>query len=186
MRNLLVIGAALTLGGCGQSPPTSAGEGPGAVSVSWVGRDTGSFVATARGSWCPADSMLQVTAVRGDTGLGFALFAGDTVAPGQHPVVSPEVGVEWRPQARAALRWFYMRPAGGPGGTTTDVRGWEATSGVVSVTATDSGPSGTLDLHLRALGGFDTLRLTGSFTAVPVAEAVGACGRMNRPAPAGR
>lgn len=125
--------------------------------------------------------MVQIIAIRSDTAFGFSLFVEDTIRPAQHPVLSSEVSADWRPLATAALRWFAMSPAGAEGGTSTDVKGWEATSGVVSVQSVDSGPSGTVDLRLRRVGGFDTLRLTGTFAAIPIEPAVGACGRIVRP-----
>lgn len=183
MRIRLAALALLASGACAPAPPTVSGGGAGLVSVAWVGQDSGRFSAPARGSWCPGDTMVQISAIRSDTAFGFALFVEDTVRPAQHPVLSSEVTADWRPLATAALRWFAMSPAGAAAGTSTDVKGWEATSGVVSVQSVDSGPSGTVDLRLRLVGGFDTLRLTGTFASIPIEPAVGACGRVVRPPP---
>jgi hypothetical protein len=178
MRIPLLLGAAALLPACRPGVELPPADGPGMVAVSWVGQDTGRFVAAGRAGWCAADSLLQITAVRGDTGIGLALLVEDTLRAVQHPVLSPEVPVTWRPLGYGALRWFRMRSGDdGLSGLSSDVKGWEATGGVVSVTATDPGPTGAVDLRLRSLGGFDTLRLTGTFTALPLEAAPGGCGR---------
>jgi hypothetical protein len=172
MQRLLPVWLALAVLGCDGPTTTIAPNEPGALAVSWTGRDTGQFVAAARASWCAADSMLQVLATRGDTGVGFALLAQDSVRPNQYPVMTPEIVVDWRPLASAAVRWM----------GSAEVKGYQAYSGVINVTAVDSGPTGTLDVRLKVPGAdADTLRLTGTFTALAVVPAEGACGRATRP-----
>lgn len=169
MRALLMLGLAVASWAC-RSQPTAAADAAGMLSVSWTGRYTGRFAAPAAAGWCPADTMLQLEAIRGDTGVSLALFDADTVALGQHPVLAPEVRATWRPLGAAALRWF----------NGTEVLGFTGVGGVVSVTRTDSGATGTIDVRLRAPNQMDTLHLTGTFTSVPIGPAVGSCGRASK------
>ena len=169
MRVVLLLTLALGSGAC-RAQPTEVENVAGTLSVSWTGHATGRFQAPARGAWCPADSMLQIEAIRGDTGVSLALFEKDTLARGQHPVVAPEVMVSWRPLAGAALRWF----------NDSEVLGFSGSGGVVSVTSTDSGATGTIDVRLRAANQMDTLHLSGTFTGISVEPAVGACGRVSK------
>jgi hypothetical protein len=172
MRVALILVLALAPSAC-RSQPTAVENGPGMLSVAWTGTYAGRFTAPATASWCAVDTMLQVEAIRGDTGVSFALFDRDTVSPGPHPVLAPEVNVDWRPLAAAAVRWF----------NDTDVTGFTGSGGVVSVTGTDSGATGTLDLRLRAANQVDTIHLSGTFTAIPVRPAEGACGRVSKRKP---
>lgn len=141
------------------------------VAVEWAGVVRGKLVAVAAGTWCQADSLLEISAIRGDSGFGIALIEPDSVRPGQHPVVAPSVPVPWRPMALAALRWV----------TDTAVKGFEANSGNVVITAVvNREVSGTINVRLKQTDTNDTVRLTGRFTKVPWTSAVGSCGRANR------
>ena len=63
-----------------------------------------------------------------------------------------------------------------------ELKGFEGASGKVTLTAGAPGTvSGTLDFLLRRTGSPDTLRVTGSFSGVPVEGAPAECGRANRP-----
>jgi len=168
----LVLASAVLLLGFGCERPTEPpANGPGMVAVQWAGFKQGSLLTEGTASWCVTDSLLEILAVKGDTGVGWALLVQDSVRATQHPVLSPSVVVDWRPLATAAVRWF----------GEADVTGFEAYSGNVHVTEAAAGMvSGTVDLRLRVTGGPDTLRLTGTFTRIPVGKAPGQCGRQAR------
>lgn len=147
-------------------------DGPGTVSVDWVASRTGKFAARPEVSWCPADSMLEILAIRGDTAFGLTLFAGDPIRLGQFPMVSGAVTSDWRPLAFGALRLA---------SDSANV-GFEATSGNVQVTRADPGVvSGTIDARFKRVDGPDTLRLTGAFVDLMVHPAEGQCGRIFKP-----
>jgi hypothetical protein len=133
--------------------PTVVEDAPATVSVTWSGKHEGRFAVPAEAAWCPVDTMVQVFAMRGDTGVGFTLYATDTIRPAQYPVLSPEVVVDWRPLGAAAVRWV----------GDVDMVGFQAISGVISVTSVDSGLTGTLDVGLRVPNGVDTIHLAGEF-----------------------
>jgi hypothetical protein len=166
--------AGILLLGCRKAAqPTGPTEDQaGVVSVEWNGFVRGSFAATASGSWCARDSLLEVLAVRGDSGFGFALAVTDSVRVGKHPATAPSVVVDWRPLAVAGLRWA----------TDTAVRGYEAQSGTIEVTDVSGGRvTGTIDLRLKQIDTIDTIRLSGSFKRIAVAPSRGSCGRVQRP-----
>jgi hypothetical protein len=169
MRPLVLVGFWFASFGCGGPAPLTE-DSPGTLSVAWDGTEEGRFLGPATGSWCAADSMLEVTATRGDTGVGLALFVTDTVRQAMHPVLSGDVPADWRPLGRAAIRWV----------GAADVIGYQGTGGVISVTATDSGVSGTVDVRLLSNNGIDTLHMTGGFKAVSVSQAAGVCGLRDR------
>ncbi len=172
---MVAVVAVATLVGCRKAPDPTAPleEVAGSLAVQWTGFARGSFAAPARATWCPADSLLEVLAVRGDSGFGFALAVADSVRPSPHPVVAPSVVVSWRPLAIAALRWA----------SDTAVGGYEANSGNIEVTEkVAAGVSGTIDLRLKLPESIDTIRLQGTFRRVAIEPASGACGRMQRPA----
>jgi hypothetical protein len=58
--------------------------------------------------------------------------------------------------------------------------GYQAISGVISLTSVDSGLTGTIDVGLRVPNGVDTIHVAGEFNAIPVAPAAGACGRFQK------
>lgn len=167
MRQLLLL--VLFTAACDR--PATPVEPQGTLSVTWAGVTAGSLSAPATASWCAPDSLLEVVAVRGDTGVGFSLLVEDTVRVAQYPVLSGAMAVDWRPLAMAALRWA----------SDTALHGFEGNDGKVEVTGASEGTvAGTLDLMLRVNDGTDTLRMTGEFRNVPIRPATGACGRISK------
>jgi len=168
MRGFLFAAGCAAVVACSQA---TAGQPDGTATLSWRGAYAGQLEASAAATWCPADSMLQIVAVREDTAFGLALFATDTIRPAEYPILSPQIVVDWRPLASAGLRWL----------SETEVVGFEAIRGVVSVTAVDStGVSGTFDLGFRLPAGSDTLKAAGTFDRLRVTPAVGSCGRVTK------
>ena len=138
------------------------------LAVEWKGVVARSFAAPAEATWCARDSLLEILAVRADTGVGLVLVVQDSLRPGQHPVVSAALKVTWRPVALASIRWV----------NDSGVRGFEGNAG--SVTVTEAGPAGvagTLDVRLKHLDTSDTVRMTGRFHAAAITPADSICGR---------
>lgn len=153
---------------CRSGTEPSTGE----LLATWRDSSRASFRAPATAQWCRRDSLLELFAVRNDTAVGVAIIPRDTLGSGKYPVLSsvPFKGI--RPQATAAVRWLDQ----------VELKGFEGTSGTVVLTDGPAGTvSGTVDLLLRRTGAFDTLRITGRFSAVPVERAIAECGRANRP-----
>ena len=108
-----------------------------------------------------------------DSAVGIALFPRDSLRLEGYPIFQAGVFAPWRPQATAGLRLF----------RANDLRGYVSAWGRVEITQLSGDRvSGTLDLHVKAVGTADSLQLTGGFTGVPVRPAARPCGRANKPA----
>jgi hypothetical protein len=150
------------------SAPASTGE----LAAEWQGSAQGGFRAAAQARWCPADSLLELFAVRNDTAIGFTLLPNDSLEAGTYSIFSTAVFVAFRPQASAAVRWLDL----------VELKGFEGTSGSVIVTeAGVRGVSGRFEASFKRTGNQDTIRVQGSFARVPVGQSTGQCGRSNRP-----
>jgi hypothetical protein len=169
MRAILIL-TVVTGAACTGRAGTPARSRAGTISVEWIGKLRGSFSAPATARWCAADTLLEVIAVRGDTTIGLALIARDSMRADVYVVNETELFTPGRPQASVALRML--------GGV--NLLGFDAMGGQVNVTRGGSAVSGTLDVRLRPVIGTDTLRMKGSFERIPVAPATGVCGRDNK------
>ncbi|MFN0177884.1 MAG: hypothetical protein ACKVZ0_03725 [Gemmatimonadales bacterium] len=170
----LTLAALAGLAACRASPGPDAVGPSSQLTVEWKGAVNRTFTAPAEGRWCARDRLLEIVASQADTGVGLALAMLDSLRPGQHPVVSSAVPVDWRPMALAAVRWV----------NDTAVRGFEGNSGgVVVTTVGPDGVSGTIDLRLKHHNTPDTIRMTGRFSSVPVGPSDTLCGRTSQPTP---
>lgn len=118
---------------------------------------------------CPASGILQLVAVRGDTGVALALFPRDSSTvdtvttfivhpPGMDPLPLPG--------AALALRWF----------GSAALEAFEALSGEVRLTRVGRGSvSGRVTARLRGVERSDTLVVSGAFREVPFARADPGC-----------
>ena len=170
MRPLLLLAIVLVAGACSKASRRPAEPTPGTLAVTWTGSYTGKFEAPAEGRWCPSDSLLEITASRGDTGVGMAIFASDTITPGSHPIIAPAVEVNWRPISMVSVRWL----------KDTEILGFEGATGSVLVTQVSRGTvTGTIDWRLKVPGGVDTLIVKGRLTDVPYRAGPVPCGRVS-------
>ena len=102
---------------CGRRPVE---EGP-RIAVRWTGSDSGKIDARASAEWCDTLGLLEIRGLRGDTGVGVAVYPQGALRPGRYRVLRPEVADTSRPAAAVALRWF----------AETSIRGFRAESGAV-------------------------------------------------------
>ena len=114
---------------CSRDQP--AGSPGGTLEAQWVGSDTGKLVAPAVAEWCGSLRVLELRAVRGDTGIALALYPADSVTAGHYPPVQPERGDSTRPSSAVAIRWF----------AETSIRGFHGDSGSVSLAAEVPAPA---------------------------------------------
>lgn len=171
MREPLAALGRLALGGmlvagCGAGEPDAPSGG--SVEVQWVGSDTGRLVAPAEAEWCDSLRLLEVRAMRGDTGIAFVLYPSDSVAAGDYPWVPPERGDSTRPAAALALRWF----------AETSIRGFRADSGAVTVAAPGPPPgaaAGRFGGTLRSATEGSRLTVSGTFRGLAVRTAPADC-----------
>jgi len=168
--NLALLGAAAA---CGRGEEDGR-AGLGQIAVQWTGTDSGRMTASATARWCAMDTLLEVVAVQGDSAFGLVLIALDSVRAAEYPVKDSRAFIPNRPQARVALRLLKQY----------ELEGYDALGGQVTVTQGGSREvSGRLDVRLLPIVGADTLRLVGTFDRIPVAPAVGVCGRANKSGP---
>ena len=155
---------ALLLAGCKRGSPKAM---PGDLDATWRGAERGRFIAPLVASHCPETGQVELLAIRGDTGIGLALFMLDSaiVQPVDYPVVPGSQLDEPRPGASAALRWF----------ATTSVVAFDGVTGKVNLSTTGKALSGTLDVKFQALDKPDTLRMSGAFSQVPLQRADSNC-----------
>ena len=141
-------------------------EAPGRIEVAWTGADTGRLEAPAVARWCSNDTLLEIVAEVGDSGVAVTLFPPDTVKSGVYPVGKP-TSSRSRPSARLGLRWF----------GETLIEGYHSLSGVVTV---DSGGAidGTIDATLLSVTDGGQLNLAGTFRDLRVvAGSAALCGQ---------
>jgi hypothetical protein len=131
----------------------------GQLRWTWEGTDhSGQLVAKATASLCPGTRLLELIASRGDSGVAVLLLPTDTtITPGRYPVFSTAIGVEPRPGAMLALRWF----------SVVEVEGFESLDGEVVIDeAGPSGLSGRFSARLLGVVKLDTMAVEGQFTRV--------------------
>lgn len=147
---------------------------PGDVVIQWTGDGKeGEAILPARGTLCRETGLLEVLAVRGDTGFGLVLFPPDSAqaAPLDYRVFEATTDPEPRPGANVAIRWL----------DESTLLAYEGTGGSVRLGPAPSGAiSGALDALLRAVERSETLRVTGRFDAVPLDTAGAGCAGLHR------
>ena len=160
----------LTLPSACRRTPTEARSGQ--VLAEWQGTQGGRFIAPMAATHCPESGVVELIAVRGDTGVGFALYPLDSsrVVTGQYQVFPSSTVVPPRPGAGAALRWF----------TGLSLAPFEGTSGVVQATVADSLLSGNFEVRMEQPSGTDTLTVTGRFVALPIQRLAPGCSQASR------
>ena len=75
-----------------------------ALHAYWTGTDTGKAVLPARAALCGEHGPLLILAQAGDTGIGLAIYAADSLVPGRYPIFDPTRG-KLRTGAALAARW---------------------------------------------------------------------------------
>lgn len=126
----------------------------------------GQAVLPATLNWCPGSRQGLLQGISSDTGIVIVLHETASLSPGPHAVTNPvTVASTARPAATAAVRW--MRDS-------ATIVGFRSVSGTVEVGQLGETASGTFDIRMQVPGGFDTLKVRGTFNRVPVtATAVG-------------
>ncbi len=169
LRWLLAAGM---LGTAACSDQERAAAPAGSLELTWTGSDTGKLSGPAVAEWCDSLDLLELRAIRGDTGIALLLYpsdsaaARDSVPPGEYPVVPPPRADTTRPSAAIALRWF----------AETSIRGFRGDKGHVVLESTGPGPSaGRFTAELRSATEGSRLTITGSFKGLTVDTAPAAC-----------
>lgn len=132
----------------------------GQLEARWSGADSGRISAPAAAEWCPQRLLLEIRAIRGDTGLAMVLYPVDTILSGDsYPVVAPTRADSGRPSASVALRLF----------APTAIKGYQGDSGAVLLERSGSGQiSGRMAARARSVQGGKPVRLNGKFDRIAV------------------
>jgi hypothetical protein len=156
--------AILSLSGCGSRAPKAK---PGDLDAVWRGTESGRFIAPLVATHCAESGLVELIALRGDTGIGMALFLRDSakIDPVSYPVLPGSLLQEPRPGATVGARWF----------ATTNIAAFEGVAGKVQLEGTGGMLAGTIDAKFQALDRPDTFRLRGTFSQVRVVQADSGC-----------
>ena len=162
-RLLLAATAALWCAACDR--PSRAEEGGARLVAEWTGSDTGRIIAPVRAEWCDSLRMLEIRAIRGDSGLALAVYPTGPVRPDSYPVLPPARADSAPPSAAVVLRWF----------AETAIKGFQGDSGSVVLERADDRVSGFVEATLRSVNDGMRLDLRGTFRDVPVRPAERGC-----------
>jgi hypothetical protein len=97
----MTAAVALGLFGCGAM---ARGQEKGRLEANWTGGDKGRMSGHATALWCGAGKTAQLTAIQGDTGLGFLIHATDSLVAGRYPIVDAASARARAPSAALGLR----------------------------------------------------------------------------------
>lgn len=156
----------LALAACGGSDSTAE------LSIEWEGEVTGRFSAPGQAVLCAQTGLVEMEAIRGDTGVAAVLFLSDSsrVAATDYPVFLAASYPEPRPGALAGLRWF----------DNVQVVAWEGLRGTIEVRPADSTLAGTFSVTMQQVNHPDTVLVTGRFSGIPLIRADSSCGAAMR------
>jgi hypothetical protein len=169
MTRAAILGI-LALTGCSRAP-ASPGDRSRLV-ASWTGSDTARIATHATAEWCDSLRVLEIRAIKGDTGIALAIFPVDSIKPDSYPAMLPLRADSLRSAAAIALRWF----------AETAIMGFQSESGGVVVEATDSQRVwGRFEARMRSVTEGSRLVVRGSFFDVPVVAAARGCMKRRPP-----
>lgn len=156
LLGLLLSGAACRRSSGSQRDPDETGSG-GKLSASWIGADTGKLSARPRAVFCTGGNRLELTAVKGDAGVGLAIYPVAAVVPGSYDAFDPVADSIKRPGVAGAARWF----------TEREIDAYQSDWGSLQLTRDGQGFAGVFALHMRKIGGAeDSIVLNGRFSGV--------------------
>ena len=135
-------------------PQARRSSAEGHLDVSWSGKDRGHVSGAATARWCELRRVLEIRAVRGDTGVAVALYPIRSPLPGSYRVLAPAKAESLPPAAAVAVRWLGQ----------TVVQGFQGESGQVVLQRSSEGLfSGRLSARARSVVDTQHLTLSGTF-----------------------
>jgi hypothetical protein len=154
------------LPGCNRAPASRGGAGQ--IDVRWTGSERGRLSGRATAEWCSILRLLEIRAVRGDTGIALAIYPADTITPGEYRVLDPAKAESVPPAAGIALRWA----------TQIAIKGFQGESGSVVLDRSTSGElSGRVTAGARSVTDTGRLEVTGTFRDLAVRASTRGCDR---------
>jgi hypothetical protein len=152
------------LQGCNRAPAVNAGAAQ--IDVRWTGSERGRLSGRATAEWCSILRLLEIRALRGDTGIALALYPADTIIPGKYRVVDPAKAESLPPAAGMALRWA----------TQIAVKGFQGESGSVVLDRSRSGElSGRITAAARSVTDTQRITIEGSFQDLTIRPQARGC-----------
>jgi hypothetical protein len=132
----------------------------------WTGTDSGRLDSPASAEWCDTLRLLEIRALKGDTGIGVAIYPTSLLQPGRYRVVRPEAADTSRPAAAVALRWF----------AETSIRGFKAESGAVVLEQAAPGTySGRIEAFAKSVTNDAHVTIRGTLQELTVRPARSGC-----------
>jgi hypothetical protein len=148
---------ALLSGACRDTPERS--HSVGHLEVVWNGRTRGNISTSATAGWCAPRRVLEIRAIKGDTGIALALYPGKSIAPGAYRVVDGARAESVPPAARIAVRLL----------AANTVQGFRGDSGRVDLERSSSGQlSGSVRARARSVVDTQRISLSGTFRGLTV------------------
>jgi hypothetical protein len=154
------------LAGCNRGPASRGGAGQ--IDVRWTGSERGRLSGRATAEWCPILRLLEIRAIRGDTGIALAIYPADTITPGQYRIIDPAKAESLPPAAGIALRWAAQ----------IAVKGFQGESGSVALDRSGSGElSGRITATARSVTDTQRVTIDGSFRDLMIRPQARGCAR---------
>jgi hypothetical protein len=169
-RSLTALAIVLAgLPGCNRGPASRGGAGQ--IDVRWTGTEPGRLSGGATAEWCSILRLLEIRAIRGDTGIALAIYPADTITPGEYRIVDPAKAESLPPAAGMALRWA----------TQVAVKGFQGESGSVVLDRLRSGElSGRITAAARSVTDTQRVTIDGSFSGLTIRPQGRGCARRSK------
>lgn len=135
----------------------------------WTGTDTGKVVLPARAALCGEHGPLLILAQSGDTGIGLAIYAAESLVAGRYPIFDPAQGTLPTGAALAA-RWTRKL-------SMADLRGFQ---GDVTIDAVRPALAGHFSSRTLGALASASVSMEGSFKAIPVVSGGADCAGQSR------
>jgi hypothetical protein len=150
--------------GCNQAPAFRGGAGQ--IDVRWTGSERGRLTGGATAEWCSILRLLEIRAIRGDTGIALAIYPADTIIPGEYRVIDPAKAESLPPAAGIALRWA----------SQTAIKGFQGESGSVVLERSRSGVlSGRIAAAARSVTDTQRVAIDGTFRGLTIRPQARGC-----------
>ncbi len=149
----------LLASGCGHDTP--------ALTATWSGADSGRLVVPAVATWCRERRLLEISAVKDDSGLALIVYPGPHGTAGTFPLFDPLTDSTRRPSAAVAARWPKVDV----------VLGYRSIDGVAHLAGAPGTISGSVQARLLRSGstGAESLSMRIEFPALPIDTSTGSC-----------
>ena len=140
-----------------------------ALNAYWTGTDTGKVALPARAALCGEHGPLLILAQSGDTGIGLAIYAAESLVAGRYPIFDPTQG-QLHTGAALAARWTRKL-------SMADLRGFQ---GDVTLDAVRPLLAGHFSGRTVGAVASASVSMEGSFKAIPVVAGGADCAGQSR------